>query len=138
MHRAFALFALLFAASTLADAEGELAAAIRLYEDFQPEQALPKLRALALSSPSVGPRARAHLYLGLCLATLGDSGSASAAFVDAFLIEPELKVPPETLAEIVRRAETARSEAKATLAARAREAAEAKARAAVEARVQAE
>lgn len=129
MRRALALISSILALSALADPASSLTEAVRLYEEFQPETAAERLKKL-LEDPSASrtQRAQAQLYLGLCLSTLGNDAAADVAFGEAFLLEPTLEVPKETLARILQRAESARANAKAMLASKERAAAEEKAR----------
>jgi hypothetical protein len=110
----------LIAASAWADPESELTAAIGLYEAKKSEQAVKALRAVVSSSEATAAvRARAHLYIGLALSKLGENVGATAAFADAFQLDPSLTIPFGTSPKIAARAEVVRAETKAKLEARA-------------------
>src|SRR5687767_2311633 len=109
-----------------ASPEGDLKKAIALYDDFQPEQAAQLLRPLTQPTAPAPVRARAWLYLGLCLGTLADEAGAREAFRAAFQLDPALKLP-DSAAELKPVAEAEREAVKAAVADKARADAEAKA-----------
>ena len=114
------LLLLLLATPAWADLDTELGAAIGLYEAKKSEQAVKALRLVA-SSPgaSTALRARALLYIGLCLSKLAEHVGATVAFADAFELDPTIPIPFGTRPEIASRAEGVRLETKAKLEARA-------------------
>lgn len=114
------LLLLLLATPAWADLDTELGAAIGLYEAKKSEQAVKALRLIA-SSPgaSTALRARALLYIGLCLSKLAEHVGATVAFADAFELDPTIPIPFGTRPEIASRAEGVRLETKAKLEARA-------------------
>jgi hypothetical protein len=100
----------------LAD-EATLQQAVRLYNDFQPELAVSALKPM-VADPSESPslRARAGVYLGLCQASLADTGAAVASFRAAFAFDPTVPVPPETPPDVKALSEQARADVRAALA----------------------
>lgn len=104
----------LIAATAFAGAHDALDAAIGLYDAKKSEQAVKALReVVGLPDATPAIRSRAHLYMGLALAKLGEKVASDAAFADAFALDPMLAVPFGTRQDIAERAEKIRTETKA-------------------------
>jgi hypothetical protein len=108
------MVALAFGAAAMASAQ-DMAQGIQLYNDYQPELAIPVLQAIADSaSTTPAERARAGVYLGLCRGLLGDEGAARQAFEKAFEMDPNVEMPssaPDDLAKLGESIRTTRREA---------------------------
>jgi hypothetical protein len=106
----------------------ELERAVALFKDGKAQEALAALALVPPGAP-VADRARAQLYTALAQAQRGDSAAAHAAFVAAFLLDPELPLPEGLPADTQSLATIARFDAQGALKARLREAAAAMQRA---------
>jgi hypothetical protein len=77
------------------DPRDALRAAVRAYEGGDLHKAVPLLRAATRATLAPRERARAWLFLGLTLASLGRPRDARTPFQEALRDDPELRVDPQ-------------------------------------------
>jgi tetratricopeptide (TPR) repeat protein len=98
------------------DVERYLAAAARLYENLEYEDALEKLGRARKLSRGAADDVLIALYEGLVLADLGQRERAQAAFKTGLLLDPAAKLPVRVSPKVERDFEDVRAEVRRELA----------------------
>ncbi|MCA3011026.1 MAG: tetratricopeptide repeat protein [Myxococcaceae bacterium] len=93
-----------------------LQAATTLYENLEYTKALAQLRKARTKAKSPDDEARCAVLEGIVLADMGKDEQATAAFTEAFGLDPDLKLPVAVAPKINALAERVRDQVKKTLA----------------------